>query len=202
MEGRARPVARGRHRFFSWYRAVPLAIVAILGAISFVYSYGPSFLFSALYPLEYEEYITDSCSRHGVDPYLVAAVINTESNWDEDVESSKGAIGLMQLMPESADDMAEWGLVDSSVYDPDDLTDPQTNIEYGCAFLAYLIDYYNGSSDKAVAAYNAGMGNVDEWLEDGGVLHNVITFPETQAYLARVTMAQTRYEELYPDSFQ
>lgn len=178
-----------------------MAVVALLGAISFVYSYAPSVLFGSLYPLEYEEYIIESSERHGVDPYLVAAVINTESNWDEDAESSAGAIGLMQVMPETASNMADWELVDSSVYDPEDLTDPATNIEYGCAVLGYLLEYYSGSSDKAIAAYNAGMGNVDEWLEDGSSLTEAIAFPETQAYLARVTMAQTRYEELYPSSF-
>ena len=194
-------VFRRRHRFLSWYRAIPLAVVALLGAISFVYSYAPSVLFGSLYPLEYEEYIIESSERHGVDPYLVAAVINTESNWDEDAESSAGAIGLMQVMPETASNMADWELVDSSVYDPEDLTDPATNIEYGCAVLGYLLEYYSGSSDKAIAAYNAGMGNVDEWLEGGSSLTEAIAFPETQAYLARVAMAQTRYEELYPSSF-
>lgn len=195
-------MTRGRHGFFSWFRMVPLALVAILGLVSFLYSYGPSFLFKTLYPLEYEDFIADSSARHDVDPHLVAAMINTESNWDEDAESSAGAVGLMQLMPETARNMADWELVDSSVYDPDDLTDPATNIEYGCAFLEYLFDYYSGSTDEVVAAYNAGMGNVDEWVQEESVLHNAITFPETQAYLARVTMAQTRYEELYPTAFQ
>lgn len=194
-------MARGRRRFLRWYRALPLALVSALGIISLAFSYAPSFLFQALYPLEYEELILESSIRHGLDPYLVAAVIDTESDWDADAESSKGALGLMQLMPETAADMAEWGLVDSSVYDEDDLSDPATNIEYGCAFLAYLLEYYNGSTDKAVAAYNAGMGNVDEWLQEESVLTGAITFPETQAYLARVTTARTRYEELYPTAF-
>ena len=195
-------VIRGRHGFFSWYRMVPLAIVAILGIISFFYAYAPSFLFKSLYPLSYEDYIAESSERHGVDPHLVAAMINTESNWDAGAESGAGAVGLMQLMPETAHNMADWDLVDSSAYNPDDLTDPATNIEYGCAFLEYLFDYYSGSTDEVVAAYNAGMGNVDEWAQEESVLHNAITFPETQAYLARVTMAQTRYEELYPTAFQ
>lgn len=194
-------MARGRRRFLRWYRALPLALVSALGIISLAFSYAPSFLFQTLYPLEYEDLILESSVRHGLDPYLVAAVIDTESDWDADAESSKGALGLMQLMPETAADMAEWGLVDSSIYDEDDLSDPATNIEYGCAFLAYLLEYYNGSTDKAVAAYNAGMGNVDEWLQEESVLAGAITFPETQAYLARVTTARTRYEELYPTAF-
>ena len=198
----ADPVARRRKpRLFSWYRLIPLALVGALGLVCALYAYAPSFLFASLYPLSYEDEIADACERYGLDPYLVAAVIETESGWDADAESSAGAVGLMQLMPETAAQMASWGRVDGDVYPADDLTDPVVNIEYGCAFLAYLLDYYDESVDKAVAAYNAGMGNVNEWLQEDSVLHNAITFPETQAYLARVKLALTRYQELYPRAF-
>ena len=100
-----------------------------------------------------------------------------------------------------AEDMVEKGLVDPNRFSVDRLTDPATNIEFGCAYLSYLMMYFNGATDKAVAAYNAGMGNVDIWTQGGDILHNAITFPETQAYLVRVTMAQTRYRELYPQAF-
>lgn len=192
---------RTRNRLLSWYRVVPLCIVAVFGLISFAYSFGPSMLFKALYPLEYEDAITESASSHGVDPYLVAAVIRSESSWDVNAASSKGAQGLMQLMPQTAADMVEKGLVDGSRYSSDNLLDPETNIEFGCAYLSYLLSYFNGTTEKAIAAYNAGLGNVDSWTQDEGLLHNAITFPETQAYLVRVTMARTRYVELYPQAF-
>lgn len=192
---------RTRNRLLSWYRVVPLCIVAVFGLISFAYSFGPSMLFKALYPLEYEDAITDSASSHGVDPYLVAAVIRSESGWDANAASSQGAQGLMQLMPQTAADMVEKGLVDGSRYSSDNLLDPETNIEFGCAYLSYLLSYFNGATEKAIAAYNAGLGNVDSWTQDEGLLHNAITFPETQAYLVRVTMARTRYAELYPQAF-
>lgn len=192
---------RTRNRLLSWYRVVPLCIVAVFGLISFAYSFGPSMLFKALYPLEYEDAITESASSHGVDPYLVAAVIRSESSWDANATSSQGAQGLMQLMPQTAADMVEKGLVDGSRYSSDNLLDPETNIEFGCAYLSYLLSYFNGATEKAIAAYNAGLGNVDSWTQDEGLLHNAITFPETQAYLVRVTMARTRYAELYPQAF-
>lgn len=190
-----------RIRLFTWYRVVPVALVLLLGVTSFVYSFGPSLLFKPMYPLEHESEIMASASAHGVDPYLVAAIIRSESSWDERASSHRGAIGLMQLMPETASDMVEKGLVDPNRFSVDRLTDPATNIEFGCAYLSYLMMYFNGATDKAVAAYNAGMGNVDIWTQGGDILHNAITFPETQAYLVRVTMAQTRYRELYPQAF-
>lgn len=81
------------------------------------------------------------------------------------------------------------GLVDGGEYSADNLNDPATNIEFGCAYLSYLLAYFNGSTDSAIAAYNAGMGNVDGWAQQSTSLHNAITFPETQAYLIRVNNA-------------
>ena len=190
-----------RCRLLAWYRALPMALVLAMGLIAAAYSYAPAALFSAIYPLKYEAQIIDSAARHGVDPYLVAAVIRTESGWDAEAASSQGARGLMQLMPETARDMVDKGLVDGSAYDPDNLEDPATNIEFGCAYLSYLGRYFNGATDRSIAAYNAGMGNVDDWAQQDTVLHNAITFPETQAYLIRVTNACERYRQIYPDAF-
>lgn len=190
-----------RFRFLAWYRFVPLACIAVLGVVSAVYAYAPSLLLRPLYPIEYREEITQSSERHHVDPYLVAAVISVESGWDESAESGKGAVGLMQIMPETARDVLRRRLVDGEAFPADELAEPEVNIEIGCAYLAYLLDYFDGNVDRAVAAYNGGMGNVDEWVVEGGVLHNAITYPETQAYLVRVNNAQARYQDLYGDVF-
>lgn len=188
-------------RLFSWYRVIALLLLVLFGGVSFVYSYAPSLVFQSFYPLKYEEQIKRASSSFGLDPYLVAAVIRTESNWDAGARSGKGAEGLMQLLPETAQDMVRIGYVDGSSYRSDNLMDPDTNIEFGCAYLAYLLKYFNGATDKAIAAYNAGMGNVDSWTQDDTLVHSAITFPETQAYLARVRVALSRYQDLYPDSF-
>lgn len=192
---------RRRGGLLAWYRMLPIVFVCALGIVAFVYSFGPSLLFSRLYPLEYQDYIAASSVEHGVDPYLVAAVIKTESNWNEDATSGRGAQGLMQLMPATAQDMIAKGRVDGARFDATDLLDPATNIEFGCAYLSYLLDYFHGATDKAVAAYNAGMGNVDAWVQDDELPHHVIEFPETQTYVVRVNMALTRYRDLHRDAF-
>ena len=192
----------GRGSFLRWYRALPLIIVLIFGLVSFAFTFAPSLLFKSMYPLRYEDEITASAATHGVDPYLVAAVIRSESSWDPEASSHQGARGLMQLMPETAQDMVAKGLVDGKRYSYENLEDPAINIEYGCAYLSYLMTYFNGATDRAIAAYNAGMGNVDGWAKQDKLLHNAITFPETQAYLVRVNMAKARYQELYPQAFR
>lgn len=191
-----------RGSFLRWYRVLPLIIVLIFGLVSFAFAFAPSLLFKSMYPLRYEDEITASAATHGVDPYLVAAVIRSESSWDPEASSHQGARGLMQLMPETAQDMVAKGLVDGKRYSYENLEDPTVNIEYGCAYLSYLLTYVNGATDRAIAAYNAGMGNVDGWAKQDKLLHNAITFPETQAYLVRVNMAKARYQELYPQAFR
>lgn len=191
-----------RGSFLRWYRVFPLTVVLIFGLVSFAFAFAPSLLFKSMYPLRYEEEITASAASHGVDPYLVAAVIRSESSWDPEASSHQGARGLMQLMPETAQDMVAKGLVDGKRYSYENLEDPAINIEYGCAYLSYLLTYFNGATDRAIAAYNAGMGNVDGWAKQDKLLHNAITFPETQAYLVRVNMAKARYQELYPQAFR
>lgn len=191
-----------RGSFLRWYRVFPLTVVLIFGLVSFAFTFAPSLLFKSMYPLRYEDEITASAATHGVDPYLVAAVIRSESSWDPEASSHQGARGLMQLMPETAQDMVAKGLVDGKRYSCENLEDPAINIEYGCAYLSYLMTYFNGATDRAIAAYNAGMGNVDGWAKQDKLLHNAITFPETQAYLVRVNMAKARYQELYPQAFR
>lgn len=188
-------------RFLTWYRGLPIAVLIVFGLISSVYTYAPALLFKPFYPIEYESYIKTSSVRHNLDPFLVCAVIKAESNWNPSAQSNQGAQGLMQLLPETAQDMIGQGVVDGSAYSYQNLSDPATNIEFGCAYLAYLLKYFNGSTDSAIAAYNAGLGNVDGWAQENTSLHNAITFPETQAYLIRVNNAWSRYKTLYPDRF-
>lgn len=190
------------NRFFRWFRVIPLALMLGFGLVSAVYVQAPAALFKPAFQLKYEQMILESAKRHNVDPYLVAAVIKCESNWKPTAASAQGAQGLMQLLPETASDMVEKKLVDGSVYDASNLGDPATNIEFGCAYLSYLLKYFNGSTERSIAAYNAGMANVDNWSKQRTALRNAITFPETQAYLARVNNAYARYEQLYPSAFQ
>lgn len=135
-------------RFFTWYRVAPLVVMLVFGLISLVYSYAPAAFFKPLYPIDYEAYVKQSSISHNLDPYLVCAVIKSESNWDPKAESNQGAQGLMQLMPETAQDMIAKGLVDGSEYSADNLNDPATNIEFGCAYLSYLLTYFKALLDQ------------------------------------------------------
>ena len=124
-----------------------------------------------------EKIINDAAVRHQVDPALVKAVINTESGWNPTAISRKGAMGLMQLIPGTAERFG--------VGNP---FDPAQNIEGGTSYLKSLLDRYNGDLSKSLAAYNAGEGAVDR---SGGVPW----FPETRQYVRKVTDAYFR-----PDS--
>ena len=172
--------------------------MALIGAISFVYVYAPAALFQLIYPLEYTDYISASSERHAVDPFLVAAVIETESNWDPDAISPKDAHGLMQLLPATAEDMVRLGLVDATHFDPENLDDPETNIEFGSAYLAYLHENLS-TTEEIVAAYNAGLGAVQGWLANGGSIPEDIEYAETRAYVERVMSAYEGYRESYPE---
>lgn len=174
--------------------------MGILLAASVGISAAPAPLMRAVfYPISYSSAIEQSAEAHGVDPYLVCAVIKCESDWNASASSDAGAQGLMQLMPATAREVATMGLVKSSTYDPDNLTDPATNIEYGCAYLAYLSSQCD-SNDEVIAAYNAGLGTVQTWKSgQPSSFADAITYPETRLYLTRVNEAYAHYRELYPN---
>ncbi len=170
-------MSRNERGFLRWYRVMPMLAVLITLAICLGLDRGPVTLARTfLYPVSYADQVQGSADRHGVDARLVCAVIKCESGWDSDARSSAGAVGLMQVMPSTADSLAEMGVVDDSVWDPDNLSDPATNIEYGSAYLAYLQENFS-STDEVVAAYNAGIGTVNQWLSEGGASLTASTTP-------------------------
>lgn len=197
---RSRPRRRRTRsrRFGCWYRVVPLMLVGIVVVACVLLAATPTTLARrTLYPVSHARDIQASAERHGVDPLLVAAVIKCESGWDENAQSSAGALGLMQVMPQTSSELARMGLVDSGTYDPSNLLDPATNIEYGTAYLAFLQKNLS-STDEVIAAYNAGMGKVEEWLAQPGELADNITYTETREYLRRVNEAYQGYRDSYP----
>ncbi len=156
------------------------------------------------YPLEYSEYVTQYSAECSVEESLVYAVIRTESGFRAEVESSAGAMGLMQIMPDTFDWLQN--LKDGEVtHSSSELLDPETNIEYGTYFLSYLLSHYDGNEKLAVAAYNAGVANVDSWLEDerystDGINLTQIPYNETSQYVERVESTKGVYESLYYDN--
>lgn len=199
-----------RFRFWRWYRSIPIVLMGALLALSLGLSLVPSRIVRRiLFPVEHSVQINGAAARYGVDPYLVAAVIKCESNWDENAQSGAGAVGLMQLMPETAQEVARLGLVDTSAYDYSDLTDPTVNIEYGTAYLGYLQGQL-GSTDEVIAAYNAGLGSVQKWNESSAQSSDTLSsstsdfqsriqYPETALYVQRVNDAYAHYQKLYPE---
>ena len=144
------------------------------------------------HPLEHEETIRSASVEHGVEPALTAAVIRTESNFDEEVESSQGAYGLMQIRPETARFISERSGITG------DYRGPRTNIGMGTWYLNYLQNRYEGDERLVLAAYNSGEGRVDAWISEG--LFDAggdIPFEETRAYVEEVLEARDTYAELY-----
>ena len=138
------------------------------------------------FPLKYQEYIRAASIEFGVDKVLIASVIRAESRFRPDAVSSKGAIGLMQIMPQTAKFIAaELELTDY------DVSDPQTNIIMGTFYLRYLLDKFLDVK-TALAAYNAGEGRVVTWL-NGAERLETTPFRETNEYIERVMNARTYY---------
>jgi soluble lytic murein transglycosylase len=121
---------------------------------------------------------------------LLAAVIYQESKFDPDARSDAGAVGLMQLRPETARGIAV--RTGGSRFRVDDLTNPEINVRYGSWYLRHLIDKY-GDEETALAAFNAGQGNVDRWLKEG----RGIAFAETRHYVDRVQELKAIYRDAY-----
>ena len=185
-------------RLWRWYRVIPLVLLALTLAFSAGLAAAPlEWVRSVAYPVEHVQTIEDAAARHGVDPDLVCAVIKCESGWDEGAVSPVGAVGLMQVMPDTARSLVALGLVDDGAYDPDDLADPATNIEYGCAYLGYLQKHLSGL-EEVIAAYNAGIGAVQGWISEGGTIPEDVEYAETRAYLDRVLAAYDAYQDSYP----
>lgn len=182
------------------YRLILLGVIVLLGTATFLYLRGPGFWQRRYYPLEYREAIAESSARHEVNPYLIAAVIDAESGWDPQAESKARAVGLMQVQSRSAGDLERWGIVDGERFPVERLAEPEINIEYGTAYLRYLVERYH-EIDVAVAAYNAGLGNVDKWYVKGEDIRDNIRYDETRHYVLRVSRGKDVYARLYPDAF-
>ncbi len=145
-------------------------------------------------PLQHEDIIRQQADDKGLDPALVAAVIYAESRF-VDQTSNAGAIGLMQITPQTARGIEQAS--GGSTFVTSDLRDPQINISYGCFYLRHLLDRYGGNTVAALAAYNAGTSNVDSWGGSDLTLDD-IQFPETRGYVQEVLTKRDEYARKYP----
>jgi soluble lytic murein transglycosylase len=146
-------------------------------------------------PLRHEDIIRQQARDKGLDASLIAAVIYAESHF-RDQTSHAGARGLMQITPQTADEIARKS--GGTEFEQGDLATPQINIAYGSWYLRWLLDHYGANETLAVAAYNAGTGNVDKWIAaDPGIRAADIPFPETRAYVEKVLDARDEYRREY-----
>ena len=167
-------------------------LAAIAGGLWYVEETSPSWYARLRYPLEYEHIVVGHARNYDLDPALLAAVIYRESKFEADARSRSGAIGLMQLRPDTAKGIAVH--TGGSQFRVADLYDPEINVRYGAFYLRRLIRKY-GQERLALAAYNAGQGNVDRWLAAG----RQIEFPETREYVDDVMELRKIYRRAYAD---
>lgn len=168
------------------------AAVAVAGAGALVYLQRaqPAWWARLWYPLRYEAIVRGHADNYRLEPALLAAVIEQESKFRPDARSRTGAIGLMQLQPDTAKGIAL--RTGGRKFVVSDLYDPEINVRYGAWYLRYLIDKY-GDERTALAAYNAGQANVSAWIEEG----RGIAFAETRQYVARVERLKGIYRRAY-----
>lgn len=163
----------------------------------------PKILERIRYPVKYASEIRWAAGEYGMDPALVAAIVNTESGYDPRATSGVGARGLMQIMP----DTGRWiagKLGEKDAYTDMLLYDANASLRYGCWYMDFLIRRYGGNIVSAIAAYHAGQGCVDDWLKDrayssdGRRLDLVPdSAPSTRHYVNKVQKAYEYYQEAY-----
>jgi soluble lytic murein transglycosylase len=175
---------------------LPLVVaVAAAGAAAWILHDEPRWYERIRYPLRYEAIVRGHARNYHLEPELLAAVIYQESKFDADARSSSGAIGLMQLLPDTAKGIA--ARTGGSRFVVDDLLEPELNIRYGAWYLRHLLDKY-GNEGMALAAYNAGQTNVDRWRAEG----SGIRFAETRHYVDRVQELKRVYARAYADELE
>lgn len=151
-----------------------------------------------IYRTDYYEYVDKYAKQYDVDPYLIFAIIKAESNFNEYAISNKGAQGLMQLMYSTAEEIANKSNIDIN---EQNILQPDININIGTKYISMLIQKYQ-NINLALAAYNAGSGNVDNWINDGILLKdgsNIenIPFVETNQYVRKILRDYKIYQQIY-----
>ncbi|HBI04789.1 MAG TPA: lytic transglycosylase [Paenibacillaceae bacterium] len=163
-----------------------------------------SLVLKIIFPVSYKQEIKNSAAHHNVDPYLIMAIIKIESKYNPRRVSKKGAVGLMQVMPNTA----KWIIEEAnfSKMAKEYLDEPDLNIELGSWYVNFLYKEFDNNLYATIAAYNAGPGNVRKWLNDGvwdGQKETIekIPFGETRHYVQRVLYYQDKYRKIYEDEF-
>lgn len=177
-----------------------LLMILVLASLSYFIWQNEDFQRKYLYPYDYQDTINFYADRYEVDRNLVASVILAESKFRQDATSVHGARGLMQIMPETGSWIATQ--IEDDSFSVDKLYNVNMNIKYGTWYLSELQTEFEGNEVLALAAYNAGRGNVYEWMEKyhwdiNFKDYTKIPFPETREYVKRVLENKKHYSKLY-----
>ncbi len=156
-------------------------------------------LLPKIYPKKYDEYVEKYAKENDLDPLLIYSIIKTESNFNENAKSKSEAIGLMQVMLSTAQEVGND--LELQEITEENLYNPETNIKIGVRYFKNLIEKYN-NYNLAIIAYNAGMGNLDKWLEqeiidENGQNLKDIPFDETKNYVYKILKNYEIYKEIY-----
>ena len=181
-----------KKRFTGCISVILILIILVIGLLNW------SSFKKAVYPLKYSDYVKKYAENYKIDKYLVYSIIKAESEFKFNARSEKGAVGLMQIMPSTGKEIAQKLGIEN--FSEEVLLNPEININIGCYYLSYLLNKYDGNIKTAVAAYNAGYGNVDNWLaveQIDFLSGQEIPFGETKKYLLKVEKNLDNYFNIY-----
>ncbi|WP_213166097.1 lytic transglycosylase domain-containing protein [Alkalicella caledoniensis] len=179
-------------------KSYKLVIIVTILTLCIAYLLQNQLLWNKVYPIEYKDVVWENSDKYEVDPYLILALMKVESRFDTDAVSKRGAKGLMQLMPDTALWIAEQNDIEITEFD---LYKPEVNIPLAIWYMRQLINQFDDEV-VAIAAYNAGRGNVRRWIDEGvwdGTIANSqsIPFGETREYVLRVSIVWKKYHDIY-----
>ena len=196
---RVRAARRRRHRRRTLLTIFASALIVLI-ALGAWALFGRGRMDLSRYPMTYAPEIRAAAAEFSLDPAYVASVVLAESSFDAEAVSSAGAIGLMQIMPATGEWIA--GKLEDEPFDVQRLYQPEVNLRYGCWYLRFLLDRYDGDMYTASTAYHQGQGRVDQWLEDpqysqDGRTLTAISSAVTDTYVNRIMESYANYQELY-----
>jgi soluble lytic murein transglycosylase len=185
-----------------WFRYKKTVLLLLL-LLLVVLAFNHPMLWKFVYPIEYENEVGESSARYHINPYVVLAVIRVESNFFPNQRSSRGAVGLMQIMPNTAEWIVQYKREPKEILSQID--EPHVNIDMGTWFLMALHKEFGDNWVATLAAYNAGPGNVHKWIQNGWEpsMETIdgIPFGETRHYVQRVLYYVKKYEWVYAEDF-
>ena len=178
---------------------IAIVIILLIVLLAKIFN-AKTLILRQIYPKKYSEYVEKYATEYNVDPLLIFSIIKAESNFEKDAQSSSGAQGLMQLMEATATEIAN--KIDETLVEQKSLLEPEKNIMIGTKYYSELLQMYDGNMLLALTAYNAGIGNVNSWIDsgiikkDGSDIEN-IPYKETNMYVRKIINNYKMYQKIY-----